>query len=78
MRDTSGDEYAARLESLSGARWKRILNVQLPYQWNLRRQRLGRRSTSAVASAATCRRWTRAVSVSITTPPPSRRRRPVA
>ena len=42
MRDTSGDEYAARLESLSGARWKRILNVQLPYQGNLRRHRLGR------------------------------------
>jgi SAM-dependent methyltransferase len=40
--DTRGPEYAARLEQLSGARWKRWLDVQAPYRWNLRRLRLGR------------------------------------
>lgn len=42
MPDTTGDDYAARLETLGGARWKRVLNVQAPYRWNLRRQELGR------------------------------------
>ena len=41
MNDTSGDDYAERLRDLSGARWKRLLNVQAPYRWNLRRQNLG-------------------------------------
>lgn len=34
--------YARRLSSLQGARWKRVLSVQRPYRWNLRRLRLGR------------------------------------
>ena len=42
MPGTSGDDYAQRLATLEGARWKRLLNVQAPYQWNLRRHHLGR------------------------------------
>lgn len=41
-RDTRGSEYAQRLERLESARWKRILDVQRPYRWNLRRLTLGR------------------------------------
>jgi len=40
--DTGSRAYAERLERLSGARWKRWLDVQAPYRWNLRRLRLGR------------------------------------
>lgn len=39
---TSGPDYADRLRSLQRKWWKRILPVQLPYQWNLRRLHLGR------------------------------------
>src|SRR5665648_1202084 len=28
---TAGPEYARRLQTLSGARWKRVLDVQAPY-----------------------------------------------
>lgn len=42
MQDTTGDDYARRLESRELARWKKILNVQAPYRWNLKRQELGR------------------------------------
>lgn len=42
LRDTAGDDYAERLVALQGARWKRLLNVQAPYRWNLRRLHLGR------------------------------------
>ncbi len=41
-RSTQQPAYAARLSALEGARWKQLLNVQLPYQWNLRRLGLGR------------------------------------
>jgi SAM-dependent methyltransferase len=34
--------YADRLVRKETATWKRVLNVQAPYQWNLRRQRLGK------------------------------------
>ena len=40
--DTRDESYARRLESRGGAWWKRVLNVQAPYRWNLRRQGLGR------------------------------------
>lgn len=40
--DSKGDAYAARLARLEGARWKRWLDVQAPYRWNLRRLALGR------------------------------------
>jgi 2-polyprenyl-3-methyl-5-hydroxy-6-metoxy-1,4-benzoquinol methylase len=40
--DTSSDEYAERLVALQGVWWKRVLNVQAPYRWNLRRMQLGR------------------------------------
>jgi SAM-dependent methyltransferase len=40
--DSRDEAYAARLERLSDARWKRWLDVQAPYRWNLRRLRLGR------------------------------------
>lgn len=42
MPDTAGDDYAQRLQDRESAWWKKLLNVQAPYQWNLRRQRLGR------------------------------------
>ncbi len=38
---TESREYAERLQRLSGARWKRLLSVQAPYRWNVRRLRLG-------------------------------------
>ncbi|MGH3715041.1 MAG: class I SAM-dependent methyltransferase [Micromonosporaceae bacterium] len=40
--DTAGAEYAERLRRLEGVWWKRLLNVQAPYRWNLRRLSLGR------------------------------------
>lgn len=40
--DTRDEAYARRLQARSGARWKKVLNVQAPYRWNLRRQGLGR------------------------------------
>lgn len=40
--DTRDASYAARLKTKESAWWKRLLNVQAPYQWNLRRQQLGR------------------------------------
>lgn len=42
LRDTRDAEYAERLEKLSGAGWKRWLDVQAPYRYNLRRLELGR------------------------------------
>lgn len=42
MRDTSAEEYARRLQAKQEVWWKKALNVQAPYQWNLRRQGLGR------------------------------------
>jgi len=39
---TAGADYAERLQRLEGARWKRVLDVQAPYRWRLRRLRLGR------------------------------------
>lgn len=35
--DTTGGAYTERLARLEGAAWKRLLNVQAPYRWNLRR-----------------------------------------
>lgn len=35
--DTAADEYTERLAQLEGARWKRLLDVQAPYRWNLKR-----------------------------------------
>ena len=42
MQHTKGDDYARRLSSKELVWWKRLLNVQAPYRWNLRRQQLGR------------------------------------
>ena len=42
--DTASTAYSERLAALSGARWKRVLDVQAPYRWNLRRV-LGERRT---------------------------------
>lgn len=39
---TAGADYTQRLRRLEGARWKRVLDVQAPYRWNLRRLDLGR------------------------------------
>src|SRR4051794_23992292 len=38
---THSDAYAERLTRLGGKRWKRLLDVQAPYRWNLRRLDLG-------------------------------------
>lgn len=35
--DTASAAYTERLTRRSGARWKRVLDVQAPYRWNLRR-----------------------------------------
>ena len=39
---TAHDDYANLLQSKQQAGWKRLLRVQAPYQWYLRRQDLGR------------------------------------
>ncbi|HEV2086759.1 MAG TPA: class I SAM-dependent methyltransferase [Cryptosporangiaceae bacterium] len=39
---TAGADYADRLRRLETARWKRVLDVQAPYRWNIRRLKLGR------------------------------------
>ncbi|MDH3605989.1 MAG: class I SAM-dependent methyltransferase [Acidimicrobiia bacterium] len=39
--DTQSEDYAERLQQRERARWKRWLNVQAPFQWNLRRLKLG-------------------------------------
>jgi SAM-dependent methyltransferase len=39
---TASRAYADRLVALESVWWKRLLPVQAPYRWNLRRQRLGR------------------------------------
>jgi SAM-dependent methyltransferase len=39
---TESPDYADRLTALEGVWWKRLLPVQAPYQWNLRRRHLGR------------------------------------
>jgi SAM-dependent methyltransferase len=38
---TSDAAYTRRLEHLEGAWWKRLLDVQRPYRWHLRRLKLG-------------------------------------
>ncbi|HSL21785.1 MAG TPA: class I SAM-dependent methyltransferase [Vicinamibacterales bacterium] len=38
---TRGEDYAERLIALQTARWKRWLDVQAPFRWNLRRLRPG-------------------------------------
>lgn len=42
MPSTENADYTQRLETLSGARWKQVLDVQRPYRWNLQRLGLGR------------------------------------
>ena len=39
---TEGVDYTDRLRRVTGARWKRLLNTQAPYRWNVRRLGLGR------------------------------------
>lgn len=41
---TSSAAYTRRLTARSGAGWKRVLDVQAPYRWNLRRLLGGRRT----------------------------------
>ena len=41
-KDTSSESYTVRLKSRSSVWWKRVLDVQAPYRWNLRRLHLGR------------------------------------
>jgi 2-polyprenyl-3-methyl-5-hydroxy-6-metoxy-1,4-benzoquinol methylase len=38
---TDGIEYTERLDRMGNARWKRALNAQAPYRWNMRRLHLG-------------------------------------
>jgi SAM-dependent methyltransferase len=38
---TEGVDYTRRLQTKTGAGWKRLLNVQAPYRWNVRRLDLG-------------------------------------
>lgn len=39
---TDKADYAERLERLESVWWKRLLDVQRPYRWNIRRLNLGR------------------------------------
>jgi 2-polyprenyl-3-methyl-5-hydroxy-6-metoxy-1,4-benzoquinol methylase len=41
FEDTRSEAYTARLDELGGASWKRYLDVQAPYRWNIRRLDLG-------------------------------------
>ncbi len=41
MSSTQDPSYTDRLVRLEGVWWKRLLDVQRPYRWNLRRLRLG-------------------------------------
>lgn len=41
-RETDSDVYAREMAAVAGKRWKRVLNVQAPYRWNVRRQVRGR------------------------------------
>jgi SAM-dependent methyltransferase len=41
-RSTASEAYASRLKRLAGVWWKRVLPVQAPYRWHVRRLRLGR------------------------------------
>jgi len=41
-RGTDGADYTERLQRIGGAKWKRVLNTQAPYRWNIRRLKLGR------------------------------------
>lgn len=38
---TQSDDYACRLATLEGRRWRRWLDVQAPYRWHIRRLRPG-------------------------------------
>ncbi len=38
---TEGADYTERLQRLGGARWKRVVDAQAPYRWNIRRLNLG-------------------------------------
>lgn len=40
-KNTSGADYTQRLETLTGKKWKEMLDVQRPYRWNIRRLDLG-------------------------------------
>jgi 2-polyprenyl-3-methyl-5-hydroxy-6-metoxy-1,4-benzoquinol methylase len=40
-RTTAGSDYTERLVRLQSVWWKRIVDVQAPYRWNVRRLRLG-------------------------------------
>ncbi|WP_040159182.1 class I SAM-dependent methyltransferase [Nigerium massiliense] len=40
--DTTDEEYTRRLIAISDKPWKKLLHVQAPYQWDLRRLKLGR------------------------------------
>jgi 2-polyprenyl-3-methyl-5-hydroxy-6-metoxy-1,4-benzoquinol methylase len=42
VTDTSDRGYTDRLVTLESVWWKRLLNVNAPYQWNIRRLHLGR------------------------------------
>jgi 2-polyprenyl-3-methyl-5-hydroxy-6-metoxy-1,4-benzoquinol methylase len=37
LDSTEGEEYTNRLNRLQTSSWKRVLDVQAPYRWNLRR-----------------------------------------
>jgi 2-polyprenyl-3-methyl-5-hydroxy-6-metoxy-1,4-benzoquinol methylase len=41
ISDSSNDDYADYLHQRSAPLWKRVLNVQAPYRWNLRRLKPG-------------------------------------
>ena len=42
LHSTTSSAYAQRLWRIDRSAWRRILNVQAPYRWNLERLRMGR------------------------------------
>ena len=42
MKDTTDPAYARPLQNLSDTWWKRLLDVQRPYRWNLKRLNFGK------------------------------------
>jgi len=42
MKDTKSQQYTSRLRREQTALWKRLLHVQTPYRWNLKRLKPGR------------------------------------
>ena len=64
-RETAGADYAQRLNELQGKWWKKILPVQAPYRWNLRRRLGGLRVLDVGCGRGRNLKWFSAESVGV-------------